>query len=68
MLHDHRSLLGWDGAYTQEQGYLIGLLVGDGTLKADKAVLSAWAPELKLVANGGTDTAATAPAASCRRR
>ena len=39
-----------------EQGYLIGLLVGDGTLKADKAVLSAWAPELKLVANGGTET------------
>ena len=47
---------GWDGAYTLEQGYLIGLLVGDGTLKADKAVLSAWAPELKLVANGGTET------------
>ena len=56
MLHDHRRLLGWDGAYTLEQGYLIGLLVGDGTLKADKAVLSAWAPELKLVANGGTET------------
>jgi ribonucleoside-diphosphate reductase alpha chain len=53
MLHDHRGLLGWDGAYTQEQGYLIGLLVGDGTLKADKAVLSVWAPEIKLVANGG---------------
>jgi ribonucleoside-diphosphate reductase alpha chain len=58
MLHDHRGLLGWDGAYTQEQGYLIGLLVGDGTLKADKAVLSVWAPEIKLVANGGTDMAA----------
>jgi ribonucleoside-diphosphate reductase alpha chain len=57
LLHNHRSLLGWDGAYSQEQGYLIGLLVGDGTLKADKAVLSVWAPELKLAANGaGSDT------------
>ena len=51
MLGDHRALLGWDGPLTEAQGYLIGLLVGDGTLKADKAVLSVWAPELKLVAN-----------------
>jgi ribonucleoside-diphosphate reductase alpha chain len=53
LLHDHRALLGWDGPYTEAQGYLIGLLIGDGTLKEDKAVLSAWAPELKQVANGG---------------
>jgi hypothetical protein len=26
VLHDHRSCLGWDGDYTEEQGYLIGLL------------------------------------------
>ncbi|HJW11272.1 MAG TPA: ribonucleotide reductase N-terminal alpha domain-containing protein, partial [Albitalea sp.] len=43
MLHNHRQLIGWDGPGTQEQGYLIGLLIGDGTLKADKAVLSVWA-------------------------
>ncbi|NLA05493.1 MAG: hypothetical protein GX881_07255, partial [Firmicutes bacterium] len=42
MLHDHREFSGWDGLYGEGEGYLIGLLVGDGTLKADKAVLSAW--------------------------
>jgi ribonucleoside-diphosphate reductase alpha chain len=52
MLHDHRALLGWDGVHNAAQGYLIGLLIGGGTLKADKAVLSAWAPELKLVSGG----------------
>jgi ribonucleoside-diphosphate reductase alpha chain len=51
LLHDHRTLGGWDGAHTEAEGYLMGLLIGDGTLKADKAVLSAWAPELKQVAN-----------------
>lgn len=52
LLHDHRALLGWDGPYTEAQGYLIGLLIGDGTLKDDKAVLSVWAPELKQVVGG----------------
>lgn len=37
-----------DGA---DEGYLLGLLVGDGTLKADKAVLSVWHPPLAV--NGG---------------
>ncbi len=55
LLHDHRAMLGWDGAHTEAEGYLLGLLVGDGTLKPDKAVLSAWAPELRLVANGRPD-------------
>ncbi len=53
LLHNHRQLLGWEGPYTEAQGYLIGLLIGDGVLKADKAVLSVWAPELKLVGNAG---------------
>jgi len=42
LLNDHRTLAGWPGAYGQTEGYLLGLLVGDGTLKADKAVLSVW--------------------------
>jgi ribonucleoside-diphosphate reductase alpha chain len=42
VLHDHRSLAGWRGARTADEGYLLGLLVGDGVLKEDKAVLSAW--------------------------
>ncbi|MDP1692818.1 MAG: LAGLIDADG family homing endonuclease [Burkholderiaceae bacterium] len=52
LLHDHRALAGWEGAHTRQEGYLIGLLIGDGTLKQDKAVLSVWAPELKAVGNG----------------
>jgi len=42
MLHDHRNFAGWNGLYGEKEGYLIGLLVGDGTLKKDKAVLSVW--------------------------
>ena len=52
VLHDHRSLGGWDGAGNESEGYLLGLLIGDGTLKQDMAVLSVWAPELKLVGDG----------------
>ena len=49
VLHDHRALTGWDGRGTEAEGYLLGLLIGDGTLKQEKAVLSVWAPELKQV-------------------
>ncbi len=51
-LHDHRDVPQWGGKYTEEQGYLIGLLVGDGTLKEDKAVISAWPGEMD--ASGAT--------------
>jgi len=43
LLNDHRNNPEWDGEFTREQGLLLGLLVGDGTLKKDKAVLSVWA-------------------------
>jgi ribonucleoside-diphosphate reductase alpha chain len=49
LLHNHRASEGWSGEHSEAEGYLMGLLIGDGTLKADKAVLSAWAPELKVV-------------------
>ncbi|GKS77144.1 ribonucleoside reductase [Acidovorax sp. SUPP950] len=62
VLHDHRALGGWDGAGTEAEGYLLGLLVGDGTLKADKAVISVWAPELRQVGNGTVAYAATGAA------
>ena len=52
-LHDHRSAPQWDGSHGEAEGYLMGLLVGDGTLKADKAVLSVWKPA--RVANGAAD-------------
>lgn len=58
-LNDHRPLQGWDGMGTREQGYLLGLLIGDGTLKPDKAVISVWAPELKAVSGAPTAWART---------
>ena len=51
LVHDHRGAPGWPGPHTEAEGYLIGLLIGDGTLKDDVAVLSAWPGA--LAANGG---------------
>ena len=53
VLHDHRAAPSWVGRHTEAEGYLLGLLVGDGTLKEDKAVLSVWKPA--QAANGATD-------------
>ena len=50
LLNDHRNNVAWSGAYSYEDGYLLGLLLGDGTLKQDKAVLSVW--KSAAVANG----------------
>lgn len=62
VLHDHRAMDGWAGAGTAEEGYLLGLLIGDGTLKAEKAILSVWAPQLQQVGNGTLAYAATGAA------
>ncbi|MDA3912841.1 LAGLIDADG family homing endonuclease, partial [Oleiagrimonas sp.] len=51
LLNNHRRQAEWAGRYTFEQGFLLGLLVGDGTLKNDKAVLSVWTQA--MAANGG---------------
>ncbi|MEW5934432.1 MAG: LAGLIDADG family homing endonuclease, partial [Bacillota bacterium] len=45
LLHNHRSLAGWPGELTEGEGYLLGLLVGDGVLMKDAAVLSVPAGE-----------------------
>ena len=50
LLNNHRSQAEWGGRYTFDEGFLLGLLVGDGTLENDKAVLSVWAPA--VAANG----------------
>jgi ribonucleoside-diphosphate reductase alpha chain len=46
MLHDHRGLQPWDGAGNSEEGWLLGMLVGDGSLVEvqgkSKAVLRFW--------------------------
>lgn len=52
LLNDHRHGAHWAGGHTREEGYLLGLLIGDGTLKSDAAVLSVWRPA--AVVNGAT--------------
>ena len=51
-IHDHRLFVHWDGFGTFDQGLLLGLLIGDGHLKEDCAVLGAWDPGLARAANG----------------
>ena len=58
LLNDHRRNSAWAGAHSFEEGYLIGLLIGDGSFAAGRAVLSAW-PAV-AVANGAATAAAGA--------
>jgi len=48
ILNDHREAGKWSGPLTEDEGYLIGLLIGDGTLKSDKAVLSIWPGQIAV--------------------
>ena len=50
VISNHRARTQWPGEGTFEQGYLLGLLIGDGTLKEDEAVLSVW--RAREAANG----------------
>ncbi len=50
LLNDHRSAAAWTGRFGQQEGYLMGLLIGDGTFAGERAELSAWRPA--AVANG----------------
>ena len=47
LLQDHRKAAVWAGSlehnYSANEGYLMGLLVGDGTISEDRAELSIWA-------------------------
>jgi ribonucleoside-diphosphate reductase alpha chain len=52
LMQDHRRFNGWQGRATWGEGYLLGLLVGDGHLKEDKAVLAVWDNRMSVAANG----------------
>ncbi|HEX3673664.1 MAG TPA: LAGLIDADG family homing endonuclease [Rhizomicrobium sp.] len=57
LIHDHRSAPQWGDEQAAErdaaEAYLLGLLIGDGTLKSDMAVLSVWLG--RRVANGADE-------------
>ena len=42
VLNDHKENPDWEGPGTYGEGYLLGLLLGNGTLNRDKAVLSVY--------------------------
>ncbi len=58
-LHNHRAVHGWAGRHTEAQGYLLGLLLGDGTLKSEAAVLSVWTKHRQGLANGAAQVRAS---------
>ena len=60
VLNNHRELSGWAGNGTIGEGYLLGLLVGDGVLKQEAAVLSVWEH-----AGSSSIRAAVSEAATC---
>ena len=44
LLHNHRHFWNWPGDYGEAEGYLIGLLLGEGTFKQDTSAVSVWMP------------------------
>lgn len=54
LLNNHREHAQWAGRYSYDEGFLLGMLVGDGTLKQDKAVLSVYGAAMAV--NGGEAT------------
>lgn len=67
LLNNHRDGGEWQGAHTREEGYLLGLLVGDGTLKQDAAVLSVWPQAAAVNAAAVAPTALMDEALRCAR-
>ncbi|MFN3841946.1 MAG: LAGLIDADG family homing endonuclease [Rehaibacterium terrae] len=68
LLNNHREGAEWAGARNFEEGFLLGLLVGDGTLKRDAAVLSVWSQAAAVNADSGAPVALMDEALRCARR
>jgi ribonucleoside-diphosphate reductase alpha chain len=67
LLNNHRKGSEWPGARGYEEGFLLGLLVGDGTLKHDAAVLSAWSQAAAVNATRAAPVALMDEALRCAR-
>ena len=61
LLNNHRKNPSWEGDFSFSEGYLIGYLIGDGTLLEDKAILPVWCLQQAVV---GEQTDAPAAARS----
>ena len=44
LLHNHRFFWSWPGEYGEAEGYLIGLLLGEGTFQQDASAIPVWVP------------------------
>ena len=70
LLNDHRGQTAWRGTGgTEDEGYLLGLLIGDGTLKEEEAILSVWRPAAVINGEGarGVDGVMIAALEAARR-
>jgi ribonucleoside-diphosphate reductase alpha chain len=67
LLNDHREGGEWPGARNYEEGFLLGLLIGDGTLKKEAAVLSVWSQAAAVNAAAAFPVALMDEALRCAR-
>ncbi|CTP92587.1 ribonucleoside-diphosphate reductase, adenosylcobalamin-dependent [Xanthomonas translucens pv. poae] len=67
LLNNHRAGAEWRGARSYEEGFLLGMLVGDGTLKQDAALLSVWSQAAAVNAAAPAPLALMDEALRCAR-